>query len=333
MFTKKSLLISLAVCMAICLAFVISGCSSNAENDSEVNFPEQPVTLVVPYGAGGGTDVIARKVASLAERSLGETITVVNKPGGVTAPAMLEISQSKPDGYNLLVVSTPLVTLRHINDDITISYEDFEPIVGMNEDLYCISVLADSEFNSVQDIVDFAKEHPGELKIGAAGPGGTFYMSVLSFLDATGIDAKIVPHPEGVNAIRTALLGNHVDVIAVGVGDILEFVKGKQIKVLAVAGNERNSYLPDVPTLKEEGIDAVPVSTFRGIVGPKGMPEEVVETLHSAFKEALESQELVDFMESSALDVMYLSPSDWYNYLKESDDLFGSLADLYKALN
>lgn len=328
---KRSSIPVLVLVAAISVAVMVAGCSSGNDAEPADKFPERPITLVVPYGAGGGTDIIARKVAEQAERELGGTITVVNKEGGVTVPAMEEVRKSKPDGYTLIVVSTPLSTLRHITDDVKISWQDFEPIVGLNEDLYCISVRADSEWDTIEEFVNYAKENPGKVNFGAAGPGGTFYMSVIAFLDATGIDAKIVPHPKGVSEIRTALLGGHVDVCAVGAGDVYEFVRSGQIKVLAVAGSERNKHLPDVPTLEEAGINSFPVATFRGIVGPKGIPEPVVEKLHNAFKKALESEEVVEFMKKNGLDTMYLSPSDWEAYLEEQDSIFATLANLMQS--
>jgi len=312
----------------------LTGCSSGGTAGSKSpadDFPKQPITLVVPYAAGGGTDVLCRKLADQVK--LGQPVTVVNKDGGVTAPAMLENSRAKPDGYNLLVVSTPISTLRHITSDVKISWQDFNYIMGFNEDVYCITVKKDAKWNSVKELVQYAKENPGKINFGTAGPGGTWYMSALSFIDATGINVKIMPHPKGTNEIRTALLGGHVDLIAVSVGEVKDFVKNGQLKILAVAGKERHKDFPDVPTLEQEGIKAVPVSTFRGIVGPKGMPQPVVEKLHAAFKEALHQKDTVDFMDRNGFYMKYMPPAEWKAYLEEQDKIFGSLAELHKKLD
>ena len=241
-------------------AIALASLASSAQADGHANYPERPIMLMVSYGAGGATDFQARIVTMTAgnEDALGMPIAILNKPGaGGRVGWNWLATQAEADGYTLGAYNIPHFIAQSIEGGVEYSAASFEPIANWGADPAVLIVGADSPFNSLQDVVDYAKANPGKLTTSGAGLYVGHHIAVLQMEKAGDMMA-------GVNnlsdAYRAAEAGN--------------------VKILAVADLERNSFLPDVPTMKEAGLDVDNASVnFRGVMVPKGTPQEIIDKL------------------------------------------------------
>ncbi len=247
-------------------------------------YPDRPVSVMVSYGAGGATDFQARIVTMVAgdEAYLGQPIVIVNRPGaGGRVGWNWFATDADPDGYNLAAYNIPHFIAQSIQGGVKYSADSFEPIANWGADPAVFVVGADSEFNSMADVIAFMKENPGRLTVSGAGLFVGHHIAALQIEKATGTSMQYVPNPKGGTAALQAVVAGDVMAGINNLSDAYRAAEAGTIKVLAVADLERDKdFLPDVPTLKEQGIDVDDSSVnFRGIMARKGTPPAVVEFL------------------------------------------------------
>jgi len=288
----------------------------------ELKFPEKPVTLVVPYAAGGGTDATARALAKAAEEFLGQPIGVVNKTGGNAIVGMSEVASAKPDGYTLLFNTSEIVILPHQGMS-PITYEDFAQIAQINFDPSALTVPADAPYNTLEEFLAYAKENPGKIRVGGSGTGGIWHLGSASIEKVTGVKLNYVPYDGGAPA-KTALLGGHIEAVTISPAEVLTQVKAGELKTLAVLATDRSDSMPDVPTFNEAGYD-VAVGVWRGIDAPAGTPAEVIEKLQEAFLKAAKEQEFITFMENNGLGIVLKGSEDYHKMVKKDNDFYKEL--------
>ncbi|NEU31469.1 tripartite tricarboxylate transporter substrate binding protein [bacterium LRH843] len=301
---------------------------TNAENGAEteeekIDFPTKPVTLIVPYSAGGGTDAVARAIANSVETHLGQSVGVVNKTGGGGAIGLTEGAKSKADGYTLTMVTAEMTMLPHLGLS-PVTYEDFKPVAQFNFDPSSIAVPIDAPYNTLEEFIAYAKENPGKIRMGNGGVGGNAHLSASSFEQVTGAQFNHVPFDGSAPAV-TALLGGHVEAIAAQPPEYLQYVESGDFKVLGVMSEERLDVLPDVPTFKELGIDSGLIGTWRGITVPKDTPDEVVDVLSDAFMKAAEEADFVEFMENNGLGIVIQDSAGFRSLMETSHAFYGEL--------
>ncbi|MBP1931024.1 tripartite tricarboxylate transporter substrate binding protein [Ammoniphilus resinae] len=291
--------------------------------EKKPGFPEKSMSFIVPYAAGGGTDLITRSLAKAAEPIMGQSIAVMNKPGGGGAVGMTEGSLAKPDGYTVTMITVESTILPHLGL-AQFSYEDFVPIAQVSFDPSVVTVAADSPFETITDFLNYAKENPGKVKVGNGGAGGIWHLAAASIEQAAGVKFNHVPF-DGGNPAVTALLGGHIDAVTVSAGEVLEQVKAGKLKPLAVLSDEHISAFPDLPTFKESGIEATPLGSWKGIAVPKNTPDDAVKFLSDAFLKAAESDEFKDFMEAGGLERVVKDAEKFSEKLKSDDAYFNKL--------
>lgn len=305
---------------AICLFGMISFGHSADE------FPVKPITYIVPFKAGGGTDTGTRIVAKYAEKHLGQPIVVKNVDGGGSEVGVSQMSRAKADGYTIGGFNTASVTLTVLRDASYDAVEDVAPVCLLVSDPRLFAVRADDErFKTAEDFLEYAKNNPGELTIGTSGAGTSGHLSILVMDKAAGIKTKPV-HFKGAGASRAAFLGGHIDAIAQTIGEVLEMQKTGKVKVIAVALEERTEELADVPTFKEIGIDLV-ISSNRGVAAPKKTPEEIVNKIADAFKKASEDPEYIAEMNKIGLPIKYIGPQEFGELIKHEREIYAAIAD------
>ncbi len=239
-------------------------------------YPERPVELVVPYQAGGGTDVLARAFADASRKHFSQPIVVVNKPGASGAIGWADVINSKAEGYKLAVMTVELTTLPHLGL-AKFTHEEFTPIARLNADPAAITVKADAPWNTVEEFLAAAKQAPNPLSMGNSGNGSIWHLAAASLEERTGITFNHIPFP-GANPAVLALMGGHVDAVSVSPAEVSVFVQSGKLKTLAIMADQRIQGFEKVPTLKERGID-LSVGTWRGLGVAKGTPAEAVEAL------------------------------------------------------
>ncbi|PPA77486.1 ABC transporter substrate-binding protein [Achromobacter spanius] len=288
-----------------------------AATASAQSWPTQPVRWIVPYPAGGGTDVVARTVASSLEKSLGQTIVVENRPGAATIIGATAIAQADPTGY---MVGTADSGTLAFNSSLyaKLSYDPakFTYIGGIAKFPLLLAVNVNSPYKSVQDVLDAAKKEPGKLTAASAGAGSPHHLALELFKQRTGANLLHVPYKGAAPAIQD-LLGGQVDVMFIDLASGLPNVKAGKLRVLAAATPERVSVLPDTPTMAEQGVANFTAYAWQGLVGPAGVPEAVVKKLSADLDATLKSAAVSQKMLDMGVIPMPMSAQDFKAYAEQ----------------
>lgn len=328
---KKSILLMFTVMFAL----VIAGCGASddeagnnegeteGETERETDFPKKSLELIVPFSAGGGTDSVGRAIAKSAEEHLGESIGVVNKTGGGGAVGFTEGASAKPDGYTMTMLTVEVTMLPHLGLTET-TYEDFKSIAQFNFDPSSIAVPADAPYDTIEEFIEYAKENPGEIRIGNGSAGGTGHLSAAEMAKVTGTEFSHVPFDGSAPAV-TSLLGGHIEAASVQPPEVLPQVEAGELKVLAIMANERLDILPDVPTFQEAGYDIGEIGVWRGVAVPKDTPDNVVSVMSEAFEKAAEGDDFKDFMENNGLGIVSRDSEGFGQLMEESSKTYGDL--------
>ncbi|MGO2148574.1 MULTISPECIES: tripartite tricarboxylate transporter substrate binding protein [Halomonas] len=287
------------------------------------DYPERPIEMIVAYSAGGGTDVAARTLVPYLEKHLNADITVVNRPGAGGEVGFTALANAKPDGYTIGFINTPNVISIPIERDTRYEFSDFSLVANIIDDPAGFSVHPDSSFQTFEELVEYAKAHPGELTYGTSGVGGDDHLATLALERQADIEMNHVPFP-GAADVRQALMGGHIDIGVINVSEIASAAKAGQVRTLAQGGEERWEEAPDVPTFKELGYDLV-MGSARGIAAPAGVPDEIINKISEAAKAAIEEEEFQAAADQQSLPLSYLAPEDYRAMLEEQQERFQAL--------
>ncbi|MGB9700886.1 MAG: tripartite tricarboxylate transporter substrate binding protein [Thermodesulfobacteriota bacterium] len=283
------------------------------------DYPTKPITLQVPYPAGGSTDVGARIVAAIAEKEFGQPIVVVNKPGAGGQVGWTELARQKPDGYYLGYINLPhiLTTVLDPERKAVFKAEDILPIISQALDPTTISVRPDSPWKTLKDLIDDAKKRPGQIPAGIVGYLQDDEIGYFQFAEAAGVELRRV-YFDGAAPAITALLGKHVDVLFCTVADNYTQWKAGRIRMLTIMDKERTKFYPDLPTTAELGFPTVISASTRGIAGPKGIPEPILKKIQEVFKKAMMTKEHMDKLEAAGQPVKIMVGEEFIKYYWES---------------
>ena len=268
--------VSVWVLVALCLTLGIGNVSGAAK------FPEKPITLVVHAGAGGGSDIFSRTLSATfdKEKLLPQPIVVENKPGGSGAIAFAYVAGKKRDPYFLLTAVTSFLTTPILRKS-QITYKEFTPIANFAFDEYMVIVRAESKYKSMKDIVNDAKANPKKITVGGTQLGSSDSICAYLIEKAAGVQLNYIVFNSG-GEVNAALMGGHIDIAVANPGEALELAKANKVRTLGVFSEKRLAGAPDVPTLKEQGLNAIYVQN-RGLVAPEGIPEDARKVLEEAF--------------------------------------------------
>ncbi len=282
-------------------------------------YPEKPIILQVPYPAGGSTDVGARIIASIAEKEFGQPIVVVNKAGAGGQVGWTELAKQKPDGYYLGYINLPHLLTAVLDPErkATFKAEDIQPIISQALDPTTVSVLPDSPWKTIAELIVDAKKRPGKITAGIVGYLQDDEIGYFQLAEAAGFEMRRV-YFDGASPARTALLGKHVDVLFCTVGDNYALWKGGKVRLLVVMDKERAKFYPDVPTMAEVGYPQVLSASTRGIAGPKGIPEPILKKIQEVFKKAMLTKEHMEKLEAAGQPVKIMVGEEFIKYYWES---------------
>ena len=254
-------------------------------SQAQSNYPNRPITLIVPYGAGGVTDVISRSLAQSMSKQLGQTIVIENKPGAGASMGVLDLKTAKPDGYRLTLTPAGIFRQPHIQKVNYDPTKDVTYIATFMEYDFILAVPADSPFKTVKDLVEQAKKDPGSVDYGSAGRYSGNHAAMALLEQKSGAKFTHVPYKGDADA-TTALLAGHNKSAVFG-NTVLPYLQSGKLRGLAVATASRPEAFANIPTFKEMGYD-VEVPSPLGLAGPKGLPADIVLKLEQAVKAALE---------------------------------------------
>jgi len=290
------------------------------------DFPTKEVQIIIPWAAGGATDLIFRALAATTGKYLGKAVIVVNRPGGAGAVGYTEAAQAKPDGYTLVSAITPLTILPH-QVKTAYTYKNFEPIINVVSDPGMFLVRSDAPWKSLKEFLDYAKKNPDMITVGNSGSGGGVHLIALAFEKAAGVKFNHIPFAGGGPSV-TALLGGHVNAVTVSPPEGIEHVKAGKLKIIALFAEKRFEMFPDVPTVKEQGINFV-MGQWRGLVASKGTPPDVIKKLHDAFKKGMDDPVFQKNAKDMAINLYHLGPEAFGKLMAHDHEFFG---DLIKAM-
>jgi tripartite-type tricarboxylate transporter receptor subunit TctC len=292
------------------------------------NFPAKPVTLVIPKGAGGGHDLTARALSTAAQKYFGQPLIVQLKPGGGGVIGVDYVANSSPDGYTLLLGDPGINVAEPALNHHSKGPDDLEAVCQINSAAIVMAIRPDAPYKTLKEMVAWSKENPGKLVHANTGTASNGEFVWKLFLKKTGITGKNIPY-EGGGPSMLAVIGGHADLTLPIVTPVLAQVKAKKLIAIAVLTEQRDPALPDVPTVKESGID-LSYSTWKGVLAPKGTPRAVVEKLATAFKQTTEDPVVVKTLAELGDPAKYIGPEQFARNWRAQFETFKANADAFK---
>jgi tripartite-type tricarboxylate transporter receptor subunit TctC len=320
---KRALLIGIALLVVIAPAVA-----------QEFPAKGRSISMIVPNSAGGGTDTAARLFAPLMEKDLGVPVQVVNKPGAGTQIGISLAAASKPDGYTLVWTVFPATSAIYLDPErkATFGRKDLQPVAIAYKSPFAVSVRANSPYKTLRDLVEAAKAKPGEIKAGTTGFMTTGHFANLGFQRATGTTLAMVNFDGGAPQL-TALLGGHIEAAFNSTGELLTHVRAGTLRVLAILGDQKSEFLPEVQTLKAQGYgsESVGAIVYVGLSAPAGVPARAVERLTGALHKAMQDEAVKTRMYTLGNTLEYLSPQEFAAFWDEYDAKLKPLIEAAKT--
>jgi tripartite-type tricarboxylate transporter receptor subunit TctC len=292
---------------------------------SAQNYPTRPITLIVPWGAGGGTDATARILASLMEKELGQPVNVVNRTGGSGVVGHSAIASAPADGYTI-GLATVEISMMHWQGLTELSGASYTPIGLVNADPAGVQVRADAPYKDIKELLAAIKANPGKFKASGTGQGGIWHLALAGLLRDQRIDpasVSWVPSNGAAPGLQDMVAGG-IDIAPVSLPEARSLIDAGKVKSLAIMNDKPAALYPQVPTLKQAIGSDWTTAAWRGIVAPKGIPADVRTKLAATVQKVANSKEYHDFMASRGFGVIYAGPEEFGKFMAKSDADLGA---------
>ena len=289
-------------------------------------YPERPITMIVAYPPGGGTDLIARALAPFVEKYLGSgtKIVVVNRAGAGGEVGFAALASAVPDGYTIGFVNTPPLLTIPIERAAQFHWQRYEYIGNIIDDPCNFSVHAEMPIANLAELAAYAKAHPGEVTVGTTGIGSDDHIAMLKFERAAGVKMRHIPF-KGSADVRAAIAGRQIVVAAFNIGEALQYQKGgTPIRNLVQMSPARTNLAPELPTAREQGYD-IEMSSLRGLVAPKGIPADVRERLAKAVAQSVADPEFQAQAAKFFAPMRYLAPAEYEALVRDADVMYRAM--------
>lgn len=286
------------------------------------DYPSKRITLIIQAAPGGASDTVSRTVASIMENKLGVPVVGVNKTGAAGSVAMTYLKESNPNGYTIGYVPVELTMVK------ALGYADIRPadyaLLGRAIVIpAAVTVRADAPWDSMKELIEYAKKNPSKIKVGNSGTGSIWHIAAAGLENKANVKFNHVPFNGAAPAV-TALMGGHIDMVTVSPSEVKSGVDSGELKVLGVMGNERSAVVPEVKTLNEQGYN-VNVVAWGGFAAPKGLPSEIKRTLIEAVKEAINSNKFKKLCRQRGMDHSYLTSEEFSEFAEGQYDFYSDL--------
>jgi len=303
----------------LAILFVVASATAQAQ------YPQRPIQLIVPWGAGGGTDATARIIGSLLEKDLKQPVNVVNRTGGSGVVGHDAIAKATPDGYTIGLITVEITMMHHVGLT-ALTYKDYTPIGLVNADPAAINVRADSPYKSVKDLLAAIKANPGKMKASGTGQGGIWHLAIAGLLKDQGIDPNALPWvpSNGAAPGMQDMIAGGVDVVPCSLPEARPMIDAGKARALVIMDPNPPALYPSVPTLQKELGTKWAIAAWRVIAAPKGIPPDVQKTLASALKKVYDSKEYKEFMASRGFGVVWADPALTAALMAEWDKNLGA---------
>jgi tripartite-type tricarboxylate transporter receptor subunit TctC len=289
-------------------------------------YPERPITVIVPWGAGGGTDATGRMIAKLMQDELGVPVNVVNRTGGSGVVGHQAIASAEPDGYTIGIVTVE-IAMMHWVGLTDLSYRDYTPIALYNADPAGVSVNIDSPYANVADLLAAVRAAQGALKGSGSGQGGIWHLALAGMLVTDGIDPATVPWvpAQGAAPSLADLAAGGVAVVTASVVETRALKEAGKVRVLAVMADKRLPAFPDVPTLTEAGGPDWKTAAWRTVAAPKGLPDDIRDKLAATMEKIYNNAEFVEFMNGRGFGTIWAGPEGLAQHYASADADLGTV--------
>lgn len=321
------------VSMIVILIFSFVGCSNepveepnneneevnsdNEESNNEIEdeeadvFPEKPIEMIVPYGAGGSTDTTARTLAKVMNKYLpnNENVVIVNKPGGSGTIGLTELLNSDNDGYTIGLTPSGALSLQPLYGNTSYNYDSFEPIIRISSSPILLLVQDDAPWDTVEEWIEYVEANPGSFTYGSSGKGnpGNIAMEILN--EGLEVNTRQIAY-DGQSDVFADLLGGHIDGATGSAQQGKSHIEEGNMRVLLNLGSTKGNFYEDAPMLKDYGVETT-TDVYFGIIAPPGIPEERADILHEAFKKALEDPEVIEQYEAAGIEINYADSEEF----------------------
>ena len=311
--------------LALLLMSLAVGCQSSSDGDAA--YPSRPVTYIVPWNPGGGTDTASRALAAAMQDALGEPVNVVNRTGGGGVVGHLALAQAEPDGYTIGAVTVE-IAMMHWAGLTDLTYEDYTPLALLMNNPAALTVRADAPWDTVQDLVSALRNEPGTYLASGTSRGGIWDLARIGFLEAAELPENALPWvpSQGAAPAMQELLAGGVSVVTSALAETDALRRAGQVKVLAVMADERLDVAPDVPTLKESGIDWT-LGGWVGVGAPAGLPDSLRTTLSEAIQAAMQDSVFAVPMQQAGFTLQPLPSEAFASFAAEQDERNGRLLE------
>jgi tripartite-type tricarboxylate transporter receptor subunit TctC len=290
------------------------------------SWPSRTITLIIPFAAGGSNDVVGRAIGKKLTEAWGQPVVIENRPGAGALIGTEAVAKAHPDGYTLLLVS-PTFTIgpairKHMPFD---TVRDFTPVAFIGRSPLLVTASNKVPVKSAKELFALARSSPGQLTYASAGLGSINQIATELIALAAGVKLTHVPYKGGAPAVND-LAGSHVDIFVSSLPQVLPLAKSGQVRALAVTGNKRSALFPDVPTLAESGVPAAELGTWWGIVGPAGLPTEMVNKLNAEIGKMLTSPELITFLTDEGAEAEAMTPQQFTDMMRRETERWSKVA-------
>ena len=283
-------------------------------------FPDRPITLVVPWGAGGGTDAVARMIGSLMEKDLGQPVNVVNRTGGSGVVGHSAIAGAPADGYTIGMITVE-ITMMHHQKLTELDGTSYTPIALVNLDPAGLQVRADAPYKNVGDVIAAVKANPGKFKASGTGQGGIWHLAIAGMLRDAKVDPAAVPWvpSNGAAPGLQDLAAGGVEFVPCSLPEARSLIDAGKVRSLAVMSSSRAALFPNVPTLKEATGSDWATGAWRGIAAPKGLPAPIAARLEASVKKAYDSKDYKDFMAQRGFGLLWGGSAEFASFMAKGD--------------
>ncbi len=296
---------------------------------AQAAFPDQPITLIVPWAAGGGTDAIARFIASMMQTEFKQPVNVVNRTGGSGVVGHQAIATARPDGYTIGLITLE-INMMHWVGLTDLTFEGYTPFALINQDAAAIHVKTDSPFKTVKELFAHIKANPNKVVASGSGQGGSWHLALAGLMQADGIppnSIRWVPATGAATAL-TDLAAGGVDFVSCSMPEAEALIKAGRIRSLTFMSAKRAANFPDVPTVEEATGHKWHKGVWRGMAGPKGLPKEIAAQYEAVIKKIWDSKEFQEFMTKRGFDVVWMDSGKFAAFMKEDNQDVGKTLKL-----
>ena len=305
---------------------LVAGAAMLVAAGAQAAYPDRPITMIVPWGAGGGTDATARIIASLMEKELGQPVNVVNRTGGSGVVGHSAIAQAAPDGYTIGMITVE-IAMMHWQGLTELTPASYTPIGLVNADPAGIHVPADSPYKSVNDLLVAIKANPGKFKASGTGQGGIWHLAIAGLLRDQKIDPASVawvPSNGAAPGLQDMIAGG-VQIVPCSLPEARALIEAGKVKSLAIMDPKPSALFPNVPTLKSAVGSDWTMAAWRGIAAPKGVSKEVSDKLLAVLKKVYDSKDYQGFMAQRGFGIIWAGPEDYAKFMAKSDADLGAV--------